>query len=104
MSQQRILIWYRNDLRIHDREARYQALAQKADVIPVYCFDERQFATTSFGFPKTGNYRAQFLLESVADLRSSLQKLGSNLIVRKGKPEAIIPAIAEQLKVDLWVL
>jgi deoxyribodipyrimidine photo-lyase len=100
MSQQRILIWYRNDLRIHDREAIYQALAQKADIIPVYCFDERQFATTSFGFPKTGNYRAQLLLESVADLRCSFQKLGSNLIVRKGLPEVIIPAIAEQLKVD----
>ena len=97
---QRILIWYRNDLRVHDFSALDEAVQQNAEIIPVYCFDDRLFGETSFGFPKTGNYRAQFLLESVADLRNSLQKLGSNLIVRRGLPEEIIPAIAEQLKVD----
>ena len=100
MNQQRILIWFRNDLRLHDREAIHQALLAKAQIIPVYCFDERQFATTSFGFPKTGKYRAQFLLESVTDLRNSLQQLGSNLIVRRGWPEKIISAIAKELKID----
>jgi deoxyribodipyrimidine photo-lyase len=97
---ERILIWYRNDLRLHDLRALDEAVQQKAEIIPVYCFDDRHFGETSFGFPKTGNYRAQFLRESVADLRASLQKLGSNLIVRRGLPEEIIPAIAEQLKVD----
>jgi deoxyribodipyrimidine photo-lyase len=97
---QRILIWYRNDLRVHDLLALDKAVQQKAELIPVYCFDDRTFGQTSFGFLKTGNYRAQFLIESVADLRSSLQKLGSNLVVRRGLPEEIIPAIAEQLKVD----
>ena len=98
---QRILIWYRNDLRIHDLLALDEAVQQDAQIIPLYCFDDRIFGETSFGFPKTGNYRAQFLLESVADLRASLQKLGSNLVVRRGLPEEIIPAIAEQLKVDI---
>ncbi|MEL6440419.1 MAG: DASH family cryptochrome [Cyanobacteria bacterium J06621_8] len=98
---QRILIWYRNDLRVHDLLALDEAVQQKAVIIPLYCFDERQFEQTAFGFPKTGSHRAQFLRESVADLRSSLQKLGSNLIVRRGLPETIIPAIAEELKVDL---
>ena len=97
---QRILIWYRNDLRVHDLLALDEAVQQEAEIIPVYCFDDREFGETSFGFPKTGNYRAQFLLESVADLRNSLQQLGSNLVVRRGLPEEIIPAIAEQLKVD----
>lgn len=46
MNNQRILIWYRRDLRLHDREPMYQALQQEAQAIPVYCFDERQFATT----------------------------------------------------------
>jgi deoxyribodipyrimidine photo-lyase len=96
----KIIIWFRNDLRLHDREAIHQALSEKAQIIPVYCFDERQFTTTSFGFPKTGKYRTQFLVESVTDLRHSLQKLGSDLIVRRGLPEEIIPAIARELKVD----
>ena len=98
---QRILIWYRNDLRIHDLLALDEAVQQGAQIIPVYCFDDRQFSKNSFGFPKTGSYRAQFLRESVADLRTSLQKLGSNLVIRRGLPEKIIPAIAQKLKVDL---
>ena len=100
MTKQRILIWYRNDLRVHDLLALDEAIQQDADIIPLYCFDARSFGETSFGFPKTGSYRAQFLIESVADLRSSLQKLGSNLVVRRGLPEEIIPAIAKELKVD----
>ena len=71
MSEKLILIWYRHDLRLHDHEALGQALKENAQIIPVYCFDTRQFAKTSFGFPKTGGFRAQFLLESVADLRNS---------------------------------
>ncbi len=100
MNNKRILIWYRRDLRLHDHEPMYRALQQKAQVIPVYCFDERQFATTSFGFPKTGAFRVQFLLESVADLRNSLFQLGSNLIVRRGLPEKIIPSLAQELEIS----
>ena len=96
---QRIIIWYRNDLRLHDHEPMHRALQEQAQVIPLYCFDERQFGTTAFGFPKTGQYRAQFLLESLRDLKTSLGKLGSDLVVRRGLPEEIIPAIAKQLDV-----
>lgn len=96
----RILLWFRNDLRLHDHEPLYRALEQKAEIIPVYCFDPRQFGQTSFGFPKTGSYRAQFLLESVADLRNSFQVRGSDLIIRYGKPEEEVAAIAQFLQVD----
>ena len=87
-------------LRIHDHEPFHRALEQKAEIIPVYCFDPRQFGQTSFGFPKTGAYRAQFLIESVADLRASLQAKGADLIVRHGKPEQEVAAIASALQVD----
>lgn len=100
VSEKTILIWYRNDLRLHDHEPIEQAIEQKAKIIPVYCFDERHFQTTSFGFPKTGAFRAQFLIESVRDLRNSLQKLGSNLVVRIGKPEKIIPSLAQIYQVS----
>jgi deoxyribodipyrimidine photo-lyase len=96
---ERILIWYRNDLRLHDHEPMYRALQLQRSVIPVYCFDVRQFGKTSFGFPKTGSFRAKFLQESVADLRRSLQELGSDLIVRQGLPEEIIPELAAQLEI-----
>jgi deoxyribodipyrimidine photo-lyase len=100
MPEPRILIWYRNDLRVHDHEPLCQALEQRGQVIPVYCFDPRQFGQTSFGFPKTGAFRAQFLLETVADLRRSLQSLGGDLVIRTGRPEVIIPELAQQWEVE----
>ncbi|NEQ33882.1 MAG: DASH family cryptochrome [Leptolyngbya sp. SIO4C5] len=96
----RILVWYRNDLRIHDHEPINQALQKQAQVIPLYCFDPRQFAETSFGFPKTGAFRLQFLLESVAALRRSLKAIGSNLVIRQGHPERVIPQLVKELSVD----
>lgn len=101
MTKKRILIWYRNDLRLHDCEPLYNALEQKAQIIPFYCFDSRDYGKTSYGFPKTGSYRAQFIIESVTDLRNSLQQLSSNLIIRQGLPEIVIPEIVKQLKIDL---
>ncbi len=45
MTETRILVWYRNDLRLHDHEPMAQAVAQAlksgAAIIPVYCFDDR---------------------------------------------------------------
>lgn len=60
-------------------------------VVPLYCFDPRHFTATPWGNPKTGNFRAQFLLQSVLDLKQSLRKIGSDLIIRFGQPEIVIP-------------
>ncbi len=100
MTQQRLLIWYRNDLRLHDHEPLHRASDRTlaaSQIIPVYCFDPRQFGTTSYGFPKTGAFRTQFLLESIADLRASLRSLGSDLIIRTGLPEVILPVLAQEI-------
>lgn len=97
MTSQPIILWYRNDLRVHDHEPLHRAIQTHAPIVPIYCFDPRQFSTTAYGFPKTGPFRAQFLLESVANLGQSLQNLGSNLIIKIGKPESILPQIAQQV-------
>lgn len=103
MYKRRAIVWFRQDLRLHDNEALLEALKMADEVIPVYVFDERIFlGKTSYGFPKTGKYRAKFILESVHDLRESLRKLGSSLIVRVGKPEEEIFKIAQQIK-SSWV-
>ncbi|WOD38363.1 DASH family cryptochrome [Nodosilinea sp. E11] len=94
------LVWFRNDLRLHDHQPLDEALRVGQPILPLYCFDPRQFGQTNFGFPKTGAYRAQFLLESVADLRRSLRARGSDLVVRVGQPEAIIPDLVKAHKVE----
>jgi deoxyribodipyrimidine photo-lyase len=96
----KVLIWFRNDLRLHDHAPLANALQAGADILPVYCFDPRHFGTTAFGFPKTGAFRAQFLRESVQDLRTAFQQRGSQLIVRWDQPETLIPELAQIWQAD----
>eukprot|EP01025_Chloroclados_australasicus_P029737 TRINITY_DN2970_c0_g1_i1.p1 TRINITY_DN2970_c0_g1~~TRINITY_DN2970_c0_g1_i1.p1 ORF type:complete len:601 (-),score=68.60 TRINITY_DN2970_c0_g1_i1:171-1973(-) len=103
VSNKRIIIWFKNDLRLHDNYIVNQAAkalkeGTASEVLPLYCFDPRYFdnniidrKTGKKGEPKTGPYRAQFLLESVLDLKQNLRKVGSDLLIQIGKPELIIP-------------
>ena len=100
MSGKTILVWFRKDLRIHDNEILTEAVRKGGSIIPVYCFDPRQFELTSFNTSKTGLIRAKFLLESVADLRNSFRAAGGDLIIRIGKPESILPELVVKYKVD----
>lgn len=95
-----VLIWFRTDLRLHDHKPLYDAVDANAQIVPLYCIDPRQFEQTSFGFPKTGAHRARFLIESLADLRQSLQSRGSDLVVRQGQPEAVIPELVKAHQID----
>jgi len=96
-----ILVWFRNDLRIRDNKTLSAAIAMADNIIPVYCFDPRHFEKTNhYGLPKTNSFRANFTLESVKDLRFALQDLGGDLIIRTGKPEAIVYSLAKYHEVD----
>ncbi|UBM60446.1 DASH family cryptochrome [Marinilongibacter aquaticus] len=97
-----ILFWFRNDLRLHDNEAFIRA-TDLGRVLPVYVIDPSIFEVTKLGFKKTGKYRLKFLLESLQDLKNNLQHLGSDLIVRIGKPDEELAKIAQERDV-LYVL
>ncbi|RZK58220.1 MAG: DASH family cryptochrome [Pedobacter sp.] len=92
----KILVWFRNDLRLHDNEMLVEAIAKSDEILPVYCFDERQFEHTKYHTIKTGAIRAKFLLESVQDLRQSFQKLGGDILILNGKPEDILPTLVNK--------
>lgn len=90
------LMWFRNDLRLHDNETLIKAIEENKTVLPIYIFDTRNFRTSTYGFNKTGPFRAQFLRESVADLRQNLRKIGSDLAIYTGIPEEIIPTLCRK--------
>ncbi len=94
-----IIVLFRNDLRVRDNEALYQACQDAEQVIPLYCVDPRHFKSTKYGFPKTGKYRSQFLIESLRDLRFQLQDLGADLVIKHGKPEEVCFALAKYHRV-----
>ncbi|GAB2281608.1 1,3-beta-glucanosyltransferase, variant 2 [Dionaea muscipula] len=94
------IVWFRNDLRVHDNECLNTANNESVSVLPVYCFDPRDYGKSSSGFDKTGPYRASFLIESVSDLRKNLQARGSDLVVRIGKPETVLVEISKAIGAD----
>src|ERR1700743_2243515 len=100
MSERTILVWFRNDLRVHDNEILFEATRKADKILPVYVFDPFYFRPNSSGNSKTGSLRAKFMLEAVADLRNNLRKLGGELIIRMGNPAEIIPALAEEYQVS----
>lgn len=99
-EKQKGLVWFRNDLRVHDNESLTNAIQENDTVIAVYCFDPRQFEETRFGFKKTEKFRAKFLIESVTVLKQNLEKLNITLLVYHQKPEDSIPGIVTQNEIN----
>ncbi len=95
-----ILVWFRNDLRIRDNETLVKAVEDADEVIPFYCFDDFWYRDLESGFPKTGSFRAQFIRESVENLRKNLREIGGDLIVRKGDTATEIQKIHQGYKID----
>jgi deoxyribodipyrimidine photo-lyase len=99
------VVWFRRDLRVHDNDA-LRAAASAERVLPVYCFDPRHYGhrpfggADSFAYEKTGAHRAAFRRESVRDLRQSLRDRGSDLVVRHGLPEEVVPSLAAAVGAD----
>lgn len=98
------IVWFRNDLRLHDNEALSDALKHADELLPVYIFDPRVWLEKLplTGYRKIGPHRGQFILEALADLRKNLRKRGSDLLIRVGKPEEVLPELSQEVRAS-WV-
>ena len=99
MPEKRILIWFRNDLRLHDNPALHKALRDSDKLVAVYCFDKRLLLKNSFNWCRTGNFRLKFLIESIHSLQQNIAAHGGELILTIGHPEDEIARIASLYKV-----
>jgi deoxyribodipyrimidine photo-lyase len=105
-------IWLlRNDLRIHDNYAivhltKMIESGKASFVIPTYCYDPRHFACSEVGLKqrRIDSFRTKFLTESLADLRESLRRIGSDLLVVHGRPEDVIPHLMREVGAKTVVL
>lgn len=84
--------WFRNDLRTADNTSLTKACKSER-VLGVYCFDPRFFEEDTYGFPRTGKFRAQFLLQTVSDLKEQLRNLNIPLFIYFDRPEVRIPEL-----------
>ncbi len=90
------LFWFRRDLRATDNAGLYRALTSAKRVYCVFIFDREILEA----LPSKCDRRVEFIWESVAELKRSLQALGGDLIVRHAYADTEIPELAQQLKVN----
>ncbi|MEJ2380971.1 MAG: deoxyribodipyrimidine photo-lyase [Gammaproteobacteria bacterium] len=73
------LVWFRNDLRLHDNPALHHALSRADRVIPVYVHAPQEAAPWA-----PGGAARWWLHHSLQALQRSLQDLGTTLVIRAG--------------------
>lgn len=124
MSSPRILIYLlRRDLRLADNPAFHeisksfqQSQHPFTHLLPLYVFSAQQLEVSGFisspdgrspfpearsqvgGFWRCGPHRAKFLAESVWDLKTSLEGIGSGLVIRVGMVGPVVNSILEGIK------
>ena len=94
------LIWFRNDLRTIDNHSLYNACRENEKVIGIYCLDPRHYETTKFGFKKTEKFRAQFLIETVAELKENLLKKNISLLIYFDTPENVFDKAIQEFHIS----
>ena len=90
-----IILWFRQDLRLADNPALYAAVESGRPVIPLFILHE-----ASDGRP-WGGASLWWLDKSLRALDADLRERGSRLILRRGDPAVVLPALAEELRAEV---
>ena len=86
------LFWHRRDLRVADSVG-LAAAADRDAVAPVFVFDPDVLAHAS-------DVRVRRLLDGLEALRAAYRDRGSDLLVARGDPATVLPAVADGLDAE----
>ena len=89
-----VLLWLRQDLRLHDQPA-LVAAAHAGAVIPVYVLDDEMP-----GAWRVGGAQRWWLHHSLASLAKALEAKGSRLILRRGRAAPVLEALMKETGVS----
>jgi deoxyribodipyrimidine photo-lyase len=85
------IVWLRRDLRLADQAA-FAAAAAQGPVIPVFVLDDE-----TPRHRRMGGASRWWLHHSLASLDSDLRKLGSRLILRRGRCDVVLSVLAKEV-------
>lgn len=100
MTTRPALVWFKNDLRLHNNETLVRAMESRQPLIALYVFDSRLYQPHPLGFNRTGSIRTNFLIQTITELKKNLSEVGVELIVTTGEPESLVPQIAADFNVS----
>ena len=89
------IIWFKRDLRIWDNEV-FTSACENGPTIPLYIIEPELWSQDDLSYR-----HYQFLIECLDDLKADIQKLGQELIIRKGDALEILKEINEEFKIHL---
>jgi deoxyribodipyrimidine photo-lyase len=92
---QRIVHWFRSDLRVADNRALRGAAERGRELVLLFVLDDGLLRGAALGAP-----RLRFLLANLAALASDLARRGQRLVVARGDPVACVPRLAQACKAD----
>lgn len=91
MKRQVSVFWFRRDLRLNDNCGFSKALQGQHNVLPLFIFDKDILTEC----PENDS-RVTFLHQTVAQLKTELIALGSDLLVRHGQPLAVLKNLQDE--------
>jgi deoxyribodipyrimidine photo-lyase len=96
-----VLFWHRRDLRINDNLGLAKAREKSAKIVGIFCLDPQILAADDLA-----PARVTYLLGCLAELHTSYQQLGSQLLIFSGSPADILLNLAQVLgaKIVAWNL
>ena len=87
-----VILWLRRDLRLADQPALAAAVASGAPLIPIYTLDD-----DTPKHRKMGGASRWWLHHSLVSLDADLRKIGSQMILRAGRSDEILCALAQEI-------
>ncbi len=79
MSEKKLLLWFRQDLRLDDHPALHQAIQEGYSIIPIYIWSPEEEGNWPLG-----GASKWWLHQSLKKFSAEIKKMGSSLILRQG--------------------
>jgi len=90
------IFWFRRDLRLHDNTGLCEALKKGTPVLPLFIFDREILDKLD----DPSDARVSFIYTRLLELKKELEKYGSSLFIRYGKPIDVFKELMQSHKLS----
>ena len=90
------VFWFRRDLRLNDNAGLYYCLREEKPTLPLFIFDTNIIDDLK----DPHDARIHFIHQHLSEMNKDLKKVGSSLLVKKGKPLDVFKQILQDHQVE----
>ena len=90
------IFWFRRDLRLFDNTGLHYAQQDGIPVIPLFIFDTNILND----LPNKQDARVEFIHSELKDMNEQLNKIGSSMLVKHGKPDEVYRTLIDEFDIN----